>query len=74
MIKCDGKGRIKYIDDKPSPGQAISGDSVCNACGKDMPVCWEVVCKECYKTFCYNHVRLIDHSWICWDHEPTGRS
>ena len=50
-----------------------TGDSICNDCEKIMPICWDSICAICGKTFCYNHVRIINGFWVCWDHEPTGR-
>ena len=65
----DGKGRIFYVPKRISPdkGFGIGGYSVCNKCGKDMPTCWDTVCKGCNKTFCYEHSMLVDYFWYCVD-------
>lgn len=31
------------------------GASVCNICGSTREIIWDVVCKLCNKTFCYEH-------------------
>lgn len=65
MIK-DEEGRIKYLDPKED-SKVHTGHSVCNTCRKDMPICWEVVCKTCNRTFCYEHAVLIEGYWCCLD-------
>jgi len=65
MIK-DDVGRIKYLDPEKDSKIHI-GHSVCNTCGKDMPICWEVVCRFCNKTFCCDHAVLIGNQWSCLD-------
>ena len=42
-----------------------SGGSLCNYCGKIMPVCWDVVCYKCNRTFCYAHSKNINGYWYC---------
>ena len=65
----DNRGRIKWIS--PSVviphGKSIKGHSVCNKCGKDMPICWNVVCSKCNKTFCYQHAKAGMKFWYCLD-------
>jgi len=41
------------------------GASVCNICGKIMPFCWDVVCKKCNGTSCYDHAKLKNGYWYC---------
>ena len=50
-----------------------NGSSVCNICGKIMSGCWDVVCKGCNKTFCYNHATAIDNYWYCNDCENNTK-
>ena len=56
----DNEGRIKEVHIK-----LHNGHSVCNYCGKDMPIVWDVVCSKCRKTFCFDHARTRDGYWIC---------
>ena len=65
MVTRDSQGRISAIDADDSIN---NGHSVCNECGKDMPVCWDVVCHECNKTFCYGCAVAIDDKWLCLKH------
>jgi len=63
MIKKDESGRITEISrDHPD---ITNCHSVCNTCGKDMPICWDIVCKVCSRTFCYEHAVDIDNYWYC---------
>ena len=63
MIKRDEQGRITEISrDHPD---ITNCHSVCNACGKDMPICWDIVCYVCNRTFCYDHAIDIDNYWYC---------
>ena len=72
----DRQGRITRLD---KDDKAHSGHSVCNTCKKDMPYCWDVVCKECGGTFCYSCSVAIDpnyskiHYWYCLKCAPVGR-
>ncbi len=53
---------------KVYPDEDISnGDSLCTFCGRIMYRCWDVVCKECRGTFCYNHIIEIGGHWYCMD-------
>jgi len=52
---------------KVNPDEDIhTGASLCNDCGKIMPVCWDVVCKKCRKTFCYLHTGIKGDYWYCF--------
>ena len=64
-MKADNQGRIIQIEDNEDP----EGDchSVCNSCKKDMPICWDVVCCNCKRTFCYECSRAIKKKWYCLD-------
>jgi len=63
MIKRDKQGRITEISrDHPN---ITNCHSVCNVCGKDMPICWDIVCYVCNRTFCYEHAKDIDNYWYC---------
>ena len=62
VMGVDKQGRITGIDLR-SP--IHSGHSVCNECGKDMPGCWDVVCSNCSKTFCYDHAISGLKYWYC---------
>ncbi|MCK5138486.1 MAG: hypothetical protein KAQ85_01465 [Thermodesulfovibrionia bacterium] len=67
-MKKDEKGRITQFNPNRMTiknGESISGHSVCNDCGKDMPVCWDVVCSKCGKTFCYGCSVTKDDKWFC---------
>lgn len=61
-ILRDGLGRITYI---PSNSNTHSGHSVCGTCSKDMPICWDVVCYGCNRTFCYDCVESKCGYWLC---------
>ena len=65
MVTRDNRGRISAID---VDDLINSGDAVCNKCGKDMPICWDVVCYVCNKTFCYNCATPIHGKWLCFEH------
>lgn len=70
MIQRDGLGRITRIalNDPIIEGVVMRqtlGHSVCGTCGKDMPGCWDVVCKGCNRTFCYNHADTRNERWFC---------
>ena len=68
----DNKGRWIEVT---SP-EINTGHSVCNNCGKDMPGCWDIICKKCNRTFCYD---CVIHSypthpkyWYCKEcYKPT---
>jgi hypothetical protein len=69
---CNTKGQIMSIKDSQGRitqlevGENLhSGHSVCANCGKDMPICWEAVCKSCLKTVCYNCCADVGGHWIC---------
>lgn len=70
MIK-DNKGRIKYLEKNVHLG---TGHSVCNSCGKDMPGVWNVVCRECWGTFCYDCSIVVENYWYCKKHAPNRKS
>lgn len=61
-MATDDQGRLT----KWKPG-LTTGHSVCNACGKDMPHVWDVVCARCHGTFCYEHARAYRGHWVCLD-------
>lgn len=71
----DSQGRLKKFND-PSELEirdelgrlrGHAAHSVCNECGKDMPKCWDVVCKGCNRTFCYKHSHVVNSFWWCKD-------
>jgi hypothetical protein len=68
MIK-DEQGRIKYLELEDV--NIHNGHSVCDICGKDMPICWDVVCAECHGTFCYDCSIAVDGFWYCKNHAPV---
>lgn len=59
------KGLIFKVTGKVDFGEVGKGHSVCNGCGKDMPVCWDVVCSRCDKTFCYDCAKTKLNKWVC---------
>ncbi len=61
-MKKDKKGRIKHLGKKDKP---TSGHSLCNDCGKDMPICWDTVCLKCRGTFCYSCSVSDGNFWYC---------
>ncbi len=61
MIK-DNQGRIMGVDRSDN---IHTGHSVCNKCGKDMPVCWNTICAGCQKTFCYEDSYVQNGHWYC---------
>ena len=61
-MKTDALGRITELEDNDD---CHKGHSVCNSCGKDMPVCWDVVCNSCKKTLCYNCSIVEFCFWQC---------
>ena len=63
-MQKDKEGRICHVS---SDDNINRGHSVCNACGKDMPVVWDVVCCVCRKTFCYDCSVATDW-WYCLEH------
>ncbi len=67
FCELDYKLRIKRVPShlKVDPGFGVGGHSVCNRCLKDMPVCWDVVCFQCNKTFCYDHAKVVNGLWYC---------
>jgi hypothetical protein len=66
----DDMGRITKVLN----ARTYNGHSVCNSCGFDMPKCWEVVCFDCHRTFCYNHISHNDSNfWICFDCLPMQK-
>jgi hypothetical protein len=65
MLELDDKGRIKKFSFRAVSGPPYSGHSVCNICGKDMPVCWDVVCYKCSRTFCYECAKVKKGHWFC---------
>jgi len=73
MIRKDSKGRITYISLDDSIN---TGHSVCGICGKDMPGCWEIVCRECNGTFCYDcaNIKASRRHWYCLNCRPLEPS
>jgi hypothetical protein len=67
LPKRDHLGRITKVGTRRDVGGffLISGDSVCNRCGSDMPGCWDVVCDKCRRTFCYRCAQIIGDNWVC---------
>lgn len=65
--EIDNAGRIIYVssDIFVPQGQGIGDHSVCNVCKKDMFGCWDIVCKRCNKTFCYDHAKDRNGFWFC---------
>lgn len=61
-LKFDDKCRIAYV---PLSSKIMKGHSVCNECKKDMPICWDIVCYYCRKTFCFDHAHLRESLWYC---------
>ena len=59
----DNKGRWMQVT---SP-EIRRGHSVCNSCWKDMPRCWDVICKICRGTFCYGCAIEYGDYWYCKD-------
>jgi hypothetical protein len=50
------------------------GHAVCMhpGCGKDMPRCWDVICKTCMRPYCYAHAVVVGGYWICLTCLPSG--
>lgn len=69
VAKVDEYGRIMQITPNYRSGidGPIGGPSVCNGCQTDMPKIWDVACKGCRKTFCYDCVRAASTGsfWYC---------
>lgn len=65
LMETDGIGRITKL--LLLDGSINTGHSVCGNCGKDMPICWDTVCHNCHKTFCYECSIAIDGFWYCVD-------
>ncbi len=63
MIAFTQKDELGRIT-KPARGMTY-GHSVCNSCGKDMPVCWDTVCLSCHHTFCYDCSVTVGNRWYC---------
>ena len=63
-MEKDLEGRITKVE---KDDDINNGHSVCNACGKDMPVCWDMVCYKCDKTFCYKCAVSWNGRWYCSD-------
>ncbi len=61
MITKDSQGRITNIGNE----DIHTGHSVCNTCGKDMPICWDTVCWGCRDTSCYEHSHTANGYWFC---------
>lgn len=38
---------------------------VCDACGKRMPKCWDVICSKCGGKFCYSCCITVGDRWYC---------
>lgn len=55
--------RLRYVG---IDSNIHTGHSVCNSCGKDMPKVWDVVCKGCGRTFCYNCSDSSLGYWYCY--------
>ena len=73
MIK-DEAGRIIRLEPQDLTQDSsitLSGTSICNICGKLMPRCWDVVCKECLGIFCYDCSVTWQGHWYCLDHDPN---
>jgi hypothetical protein len=68
-MEKDNQGRVVWIDpDFEIPeGTAIGGHSACCECGKDMPICWDVVCFECNRTFCHDCSTSWLSRWYCYE-------
>jgi hypothetical protein len=72
-MKKDKKGRIKEFSEEDlvtHPEEIMTGHSVCNKCGKDMPICWDTVCSVCLKTFCYDCSKASLLKWYCLNCNP----
>ena len=57
----DNKGR--WI--KVTSPEIKKGRSACNGCGKDMPRYWDVICKKCNRTLCYDCAKIYGDFWYC---------
>ncbi len=68
MAIKDEQGRIMQLEYDDS---ITWGHSVCNACHKDMPSVWDVVCIRCNKTFCYDHAVTYCGCWYCEQCAPS---
>ncbi len=63
--KAHPKRRIRLVH---TYNPITKGHSVCNSCGKDMPVVWDTVCSICRFTFCYDCSVERDGRWYCEKH------
>ena len=66
-MELDSSGRVVCLsEEEMSDADCKWGDAVCNSCELDMPICWDVVCVKCRRTFCYHCSRLaVDGCWHC---------
>jgi len=69
-MKHDNQGRI--INTKGMPPiinnkglHTFAGHSACNACGKEMLMCWDTICSVCEGTFCYECSVEGLRKWYC---------
>lgn len=53
---------------------ARDNDSICQGCGKELPLIWETICAHCGSTFCYNCSIALDGHWFCLKHRSNGPS
>ncbi len=58
---------FKNAAPSPNPEWCVGGkgSSICQSCGKEMPVCWDTVCAHCGGTFCYDCSVGVDGHWFC---------
>lgn len=64
-VKRDNDNRVTYVIGDGDLGPYYDCHSVCQICGKDMPVVWDVICSICEGAYCYECALGIKGWWVC---------